>query len=84
MSLIITTKGYFGLFLPRTQRGDLVCAFVGSLVPFILRERGKQDAASCVGANTGEYELLGSAYVHDILTNVCELNDEGVREFHIT
>jgi hypothetical protein len=48
--------GYVGLGPPDIRKGDVVCVFLGSDLPHILR---KLDQSG--------YQLVGEAYVHGIM-----------------
>lgn len=55
----VTEKGYYGLFLPGSKPGDLVCLFDGARVPFCVREVDEGDQA--------RYKLVGACYVYGIM-----------------
>jgi hypothetical protein len=48
--------GYVGLGPPDIQKGDVVCVFLGSDLPHVLRKLDR-----------GGYRLVGEAYVHGIM-----------------
>jgi hypothetical protein len=52
----ITERGHVGLGPKRVQNGDLVCAFIGANVPFVLRH-----------VQWGRFELVGECYVYGIM-----------------
>ncbi|KAM3080190.1 hypothetical protein ACMFMF_003599 [Clarireedia jacksonii] len=52
----ITRKGHLVLGPESTKRGDSVALIKGSQVPFVLRVQGD-----------GQYQIVGEAYVHDIM-----------------
>lgn len=54
--LFCTAKGYYGIGLPDTCFGDLVCVFLGSKIPFIIRRKGDH------------YVLVGESYVHGLMS----------------
>jgi hypothetical protein len=66
---LITEEGYFGLTSPGTEVGDLVAVFLGSMIPYIIRER--RDA----GPDEKKYQLVGQAYHHGVTTNPPHLDD---------
>jgi hypothetical protein len=43
---------------PGTEEGDIVVIFLGGITPFIIRESKSV---------SGEFSLVGPAYVHDIM-----------------
>lgn len=51
-----TRTGYIGLTAAGAAPGDVVCIFLGGVTPFVIRSRGN-----------GRYDLVGEAYVHDIM-----------------
>jgi hypothetical protein len=53
--LAVTDNGYVGLVPLGTQCDDLVCIFLGSGVPFVLRP------------TNGAYTLLGASYVYGLM-----------------
>ncbi|KAH7398122.1 heterokaryon incompatibility protein-domain-containing protein [Cadophora sp. MPI-SDFR-AT-0126] len=52
---IISAKGYLGMVPGKTERGDVICVFLGSELPVVLRP--------CIGG----YNLVGECYVHGIM-----------------
>ena len=57
-TLVVTSKGYFGIAPPRARRGDLICILHTAHVPFVLRRMA--------GEGNPYYEFVGDAYVHGI------------------
>ncbi|KAH8805255.1 heterokaryon incompatibility protein-domain-containing protein [Xylogone sp. PMI_703] len=53
---IITAQGYMGLAPPKTQVGDLVCVFLGTDVPIVIRRSGPN------------YVLVGECYIQGLMT----------------
>jgi hypothetical protein len=51
-----TQKGYLGLAPRYTRPGDIVCVFMGSAVPFVVRPR-----------EDGRSLLVGECYVHGVM-----------------
>lgn len=56
-NLFVTNDGYLGLEPWPLQAGDQVWILTGGDVPFILKQQTTE----------GEYEIVGLAYVHDII-----------------
>jgi hypothetical protein len=52
----ISSGGYVGLVPAHSRPGDIVCIIFGAIVPFVLRDVGKE-----------EYQLIGEAYVFGIM-----------------
>jgi hypothetical protein len=71
---IATSKRrYLGWVPTPTKPGDLICIFLGSEIPFVLREEG-----------SGYYKLIGECYIHGIMYGEALSMDGRVeREFHI-
>ncbi len=66
--IVVTEKGYLGLFLPGSSKGDEVMIFSGTTVPFVLRERGGWGEEGEEGEARGRcYELIGPGYVQGIM-----------------
>jgi hypothetical protein len=62
-----TEEGYIGTGPSQTKAGDKVVILYGSILPFILRERGE-----------GRYLLLGEAYIHGLMHGeVFRLHENG-------
>lgn len=55
MKLIISGKGYIGLWQPAAQRGDLLCVLLGVRLPIILR-----------GIET-HFILIGESYIDGVM-----------------
>ncbi|KAF7952594.1 uncharacterized protein EAE97_002091 [Botrytis byssoidea] len=54
--LFVTSKGYIGLGHQRAEKGDRLCIFNGSPVPYILRQHGDY------------WILVGQCYAHGLVT----------------
>jgi hypothetical protein len=52
----ISSSGFVGLGPCDVEIGDVICIFLGGLVPYVLRQE-----------SDGIYSLIGEAYVHDIM-----------------
>jgi Heterokaryon incompatibility protein (HET) len=63
----ISSTGYVGLCPHQSRPGDQICIFFGSKIPYIVRP-----------LSGGFFELIGEAYVHDIMQG--ELSHESVDE----
>jgi hypothetical protein len=59
--LFRTHRGYLGLTSSGTREGDIVCLFLGTDIPFILRK----DALTEAGAHT--YALVSECYIHGLM-----------------
>ena len=61
--LAVTKQGRFALVPQFAQPGDVCCAFLGMVTPFVLRSGAKQidDGSIC-------YSLVGEAYVHGVMS----------------
>lgn len=54
--LFCTDKGYYGIGSPDTCFSDLLCVFLGSKTPFIIRRKGDY------------YVLVGESYVQGLMS----------------
>jgi hypothetical protein len=83
--LIITSRGYMGLAPPETDVGDIVVAFGGPSVPFVVRDTTLEVAGKLVADDTNGHmvgdtvgralsQLLGPCYLQGIMRN--ELYEE--------
>ena len=57
MHLCTTQNGFLGCAPITVQKGDIICVFLGSHVPFILRAH----------ENSGSYRLISECYIHGIM-----------------
>jgi hypothetical protein len=58
----ITEKGYMGLFLPGSQKGDSICLISGARMPFNLRMKPENS-----GNESEMHELVGPAYIEGLM-----------------
>jgi hypothetical protein len=64
-AFFITEKGYIGIGPPDTRPGDQVWVLFGGQVPFVMREKEKEQGD---GVNKGDdVTFVGDAYVHGIM-----------------
>jgi hypothetical protein len=79
----ITEKGYFGLGPSTTQPGDNVCVLAGGHVPYVVRPRDCDCAASILGDEpVNSLELLGDAYMQGIMNGEVASAEEWMEEFN--
>ncbi|KAL8836532.1 MAG: hypothetical protein Q9170_002887 [Blastenia crenularia] len=72
-SFFATTGGRFGIGPAEIREGDLVCVLRSGRVPFVFRAVLEQD---------GLYELVGEAYVHDVMKGeIFEREEQIVKYF---
>ena len=70
--MFMTSKSYIGLGSTRMQIDDKICILLGGDVPFILRKTKK-----------GQYQFVGEAYVHGIMSGEFMATDPEVQTFTI-
>lgn len=82
-AFVITRAGYLGLAPLSTRKGDVVVAFAGSFMPFLLRQKNTVLAIPCADGAlrlSETYEFIGPTYIHNIIKGTPEAGD---KEFHI-
>jgi len=67
-TIFTTRNGQLGTGLRHTRKGDEVWVLEGGRVPYILRSKGHQ------------YELVGDAYIYEIINGEAVKNRESVRK----
>jgi len=68
----VTEGGLLGLGLDSVQDGDLVVVFYGANIPFVIRQW-----------NTGDFMLVGGAYVDGLMNGEAIEREHKAREFRI-
>jgi hypothetical protein len=63
----ITKKGYMGLFLPGTKKGDLVTVVHGVKLPLSMRRLPDDAPKALPQEDRPTYQLIGQAYVHGLM-----------------
>ena len=63
--LVVTENKQLGLFPAGTQKGDIVCVFLGGCVPFIIR--AANDVEVDWEIYRASYQIIRHCYVHGIM-----------------
>ena len=61
LCFVVTEDNRMGLCSPDTADGDLIVAFFGGSVPYVVRQRAKDPSIS---GNESEFEFVGECYLH--------------------
>lgn len=73
--LFNTTEGFFGVVIRGVQPGDLVCVFNSATTPHVLRR--------VPGEDSDVYEVVGDAYVNDLMYCQADYLDIAVRDIEL-
>lgn len=81
---MVTKRGYMGLCLSSSRRGDSIVVLYGGSVPYILRRCGhasEQEDDTFKVPSSIQFEFIGECYVHGMMRGeAIDLAEAGVFE----